>query len=450
MAEGNEITRKILLLSCSNLLWGLIPWPASVLFQSYSSFLIIFTRFLTMSIIILCTVGLIILFDHYHSQHSPAQQPFKISQLWQYFRGKNTEFFNLPQWAYLLIIAIFGLNSMTLLFFWGLKSIGAIVTSIGVILSLLIVTAINWGVGKESMSKFKALYLVTLIGAAIILGIVSATTSDPTEQSGQFEVGSLLILITYSLALSFFVISSGRDKPAAFEYPSIRNTAHYQLIRTFFKLGILSLFAVVSFIPMLFILSVLPTNPAIQEEAIQFFTQLPRWWEIAVNPYGLFLIVGCTIIPYFIFYVLAVNWPKHTSFDLWVGVLQLSEPIINIILGITVLQEVFPISWLLIIIFLMLIAVLTRYLSETETTIFALFLLKVNFQEKLPVMKKVFTFRAVKQIQSLTGEHDLLLDTQFHSARHFNRFIQKQLIPLSGLEKYELLMITGQELDREI
>ncbi|MHA1746522.1 MAG: Lrp/AsnC ligand binding domain-containing protein, partial [Promethearchaeota archaeon] len=153
---------------------------------------------------------------------------------------------------------------------------------------------------------------------------------------------------------------------------------------------------------------------------------------------------------YFIFYVLAVNWPKHTSFDLWVGVLQLSEPIINIILGITVLEEDFPLSWLMIIIFLMLIAVLTRYLSETETTIFAIFLLKVNFQAKLPVMKKVFTFKAVKQIQSLTGEHDLLLDTQFHSAKHFNRFIQKQLIPLAGLEKYELLMITGQELDRNI
>jgi len=448
MAEGNEITRKILLLSCSNLLWGLIPWPASVLFENYSSFLIIFTRFLMMSIIILCTVGIIILIDR--NRHASAQSSFKMSQLWQYVRGKNVEFFNLPQWAYLLIIAILGLNSMTLLFFWGLKSIGAIVTSIGVILSLLIVTAINWGVGKESMSKFKALYLVTLIGAAIILGIVSSTSSDTAPQTGQFEWGSLIILITYSIALSFFVISSGRDKPATSEYLSIRNTAHYQLIRTFFKLGILSGFAVLSFIPMVYILSILPINPEIQAESILFFSQLPRWWEIVVNPHGLFLIIGCTIVPYFIFYVLAVNWPKHTSFDLWVGVLQLSEPIINIILGITVLEEDFPLSWLMIIIFLMLIAVLTRYLSETETTIFAIFLLKINFQAKLPVMKKAFTFKAVKQIQSLTGEHDLLLDTQFHSAKHFNRFIQKQLIPLTGLEKYELLMITGQELDRNI
>jgi len=371
-------------------------------------------------------------------------------QLWQYFRGRNKEFFNLPQWAYLLIVAVLGLNSMTILFFWGLKSIGVIVTSIGVIISLLIVTAINWGMGKESMSKFKALYLVTLIGAAIILGIVSTSNSDSTAQTDQFEWGSLIILIAYSLTLSFFVISSGRDKPAIFEYPSIRNTAHYQLIRTFFKLGMLSLFAVLTFFPMLFILSILPINVAIQEEAIQFFIQLPLLWEIVINPYGLFLIVGCTIIPYFIFYVLAVNCPKHTSFDLWVGVLQLSEPIINIILGVTVLGEEFPISWLLIIISLMLIAVFTRYLSETETTIFAIFLLKVNFQAKLPVMKKAFTFREVKQIQSLAGEHDLLIDTQFHSAKHFNRFIQKQLIPLSGLEKYELLMISGQELDRNI
>jgi len=357
-----------------------------------------------------------------------------LRKLFQYLKTRNNEFFKFPQWVYLLIVGIFGLNSMTILFFLALKTIGVITTSIGVLISLVIVTAINWGRGKEEMTKFKVLYLTTLIGATFILGYISQVYS---ESESSLSFGSIIIVIIYGIALSFFVITGSTDKMSLKEFKIVKENPRYQLIRTFFKLGMLGFFSALVYIPYLFLMSKFNFNEQIDSEITLFFTQLSDWWKIALTFDGIILIIVCTLIPYVIYYIMAANWPKHTSFNLWVGVMQLIEPLINIIIGITLLNEVFPLSWLLIIIFLFGIAVFTRYLSETETQIFAVFLLKIKPQFQLAAMQKAFSIKPVKEVSHMIGDYDIFLDIQLHSSQALNKFIQQDILTLPGLIRYD-------------
>ncbi|MHA1562291.1 MAG: hypothetical protein ACTSPA_09230, partial [Promethearchaeota archaeon] len=181
MASSSSVNKKIIILGFSNILWGFIPWPASNLFKNYSSLLIIFTRFMFMCFFLLLIVSFLLIIDRIKEKDKIKR--INLKKLFLYLKSRNIEFFKFPQWAYLLTVGIFGLNSMTILFFLALKTIGVITTSIGVLISLVIVTAINWGRGKEEMTKFKVLYLTTLIGATFILGYISQVYSESANQS---------------------------------------------------------------------------------------------------------------------------------------------------------------------------------------------------------------------------------------------------------------------------
>ena len=444
MAGSSSVNKKIIILGLCNIFWGFIPWPASNLFKNYSSLLVIFTRFMFMSFFLLLTVGILLIFDRIKEKSKIKR--INLKKLFLYLKSRNKEFFKLPQWAYLLIVGIFGLNSMTILFFLALKTIGVITTSIGVLISLVIVTAINWGRGKEEMTKFKVLYLTTLIGATFILGYISQNHSE-SETSVSF--GSVVLVIIYGIALSFFVITGSTDKMSLKEFKIVKENPRYQLIRTFFKLAMLSLFSALVYIPSLFLMSQFDFNEQINSEIGLFFIQLNDWWKIAITIDGIILIIGCTIVPYLIYYLMAANWPKHSSFNLWVGVMQLIEPLINIIIGITLLNEIFPLSWLLIIIFLFGIAIFTRFLSETETQIFAIFLLKIKPQFQLAAMQKAFSIKPVKEVSHMIGDYDIFLDTQLHSSQALNKFIQQDILTLPGLIRYDFLIITDNILEKD-
>ncbi|MHA1511269.1 MAG: Lrp/AsnC ligand binding domain-containing protein [Promethearchaeota archaeon] len=446
MASSSSVNKKIIILGFSNILWGFIPWPASNLFKNYSSLLIIFTRFMFMCFFLLLIVSFLLIIDRIKEKDKIKR--INLKKLFLYLKSRNIEFFKFPQWAYLLTVGIFGLNSMTILFFLALKTIGVITTSIGVLISLVIVTAINWGRGKEEMTKFKVLYLTTLIGATFILGYISQVYSESANQSS-ISFGSIVLVIFYGIALSFFVITGSTDKMSKNEFKITKENPRYQLIRIFFKLAMLSLFSALVYIPSLFLMSKFNLNEQINSEVGLFFIQLKDWWKIALNIDGIILIIVCTIIPYTIYYIMAANWPKHSSFNLWVGVMQLIDPLISIIIGITLLNEIFPLSWLLIIIFLFGIAIFTRYLSETETQIFAIFLLKIKPQFQLAAMQKAFSIKAVKEVSHMIGDYDIFLDTQLHSSQALNRFIQQDILTLPGIIRYDFLIITNNILEKD-
>ncbi|MHA1674037.1 MAG: Lrp/AsnC ligand binding domain-containing protein [Promethearchaeota archaeon] len=438
-----EVSRKILLLSVCNLLWGLIPWPAFQLFLEFSSFTVIFARFLMMAAIMLGIVGIILLWLRIRNGKSANIQ---VRHVFRYLIQKNPEFYFRAQWIYLLIVAVFGLNLMTILFFYCLKTIGAITTSIGVIISLILVSSIKWGMGKEEISGFKIIYLITLIIATVILGIVSQLQSS----SGGFSAMGIIVVAFYGIALAFFVLSSGADRMSNSEYQILRAEPQYKLFRVFLKLGVLSLFSVVTYIPLLLIMQFLFQEPALQTEITHFFAELPKIGQIIGSWNGMALIIGCTILPYTLYYLLSTSWPKSTSFDLWVGVLQLIEPIINLVLGITVLNEIFPVEWLLVIIFFMLIAIFTKYVSETHAQINAILLLKIEPQRHLEIMKECYRIKASREVRSLIGDYDIMIDLQFATSTAMNRLISQKISQLPGLKRYEILLVTTQDIDRAI
>ena len=94
------------------------------------------------------------------------------------------------------------------------------------------------------------------------------------------------------------------------------------------------------------------------------------------------------------------------------------------------------------------IAIVTRYLSETEAQIFALFLLKTNPNQNKEAMNIAYSFKAVRQVFSLIGNYDLMLDVQLHSSQALNKFIQQTILGLPGLIEYDMLIITKTEMDR--
>ncbi|MHA1519046.1 MAG: Lrp/AsnC ligand binding domain-containing protein [Promethearchaeota archaeon] len=424
-------------------MWGLIPWPAFQLFLEFSSFTVIFARFLMMAATMLGIVGIILL---WHRIRNGKSANIQVRHVFRYLIEKNPEFYFRAQWIYLLIVAIFGLNLMTILFFYCLKTIGAITTSIGVIISLILVSSIKWGMGKEEISGFKIIYLITLIIATIILGLVSQQQSS----SGEFSAMGLVVVFLYGVALAFFVLSSGADRMSNSEYQILRTEPQYKLFRVFLKLGVLSLFSVITYIPLLLIMQFLFQEPALQTEISHFFTELPKIGQIIGSWNGMALIIGCTILPYTLYYLLSTSWPKSTSFDLWVGVLQLIEPIINLVLGITVLNEIFPVEWLLVIVFFMLIAIFTKYVSETHAQINAILLLKIEPQRHLEIMKECYRIKASREVRSIVGEYDIMVDLQFATSTALNRLISQKISEFPGLKRYEVLMVTTQDVDRAV
>jgi len=192
-------------------------------------------------------------------------------------------------------------------------------------------------------------------------------------------------------------------------------------------------------------MKVIDFSPAIvvsgSQEANRFLVELPHFGNIIATWQGIILILGCTTLPYFIYYWLATSWPRYTSFELWVTTLQLIEPIVNLILGVTVLNENFPVVWLFVIIFLIGIGIVMRYLSETETQIFVVFLIRIQSKDSFPAMKKLFTLRSVRSVRNIIGNYDLMCEAQLRSASNLNKLIQKHIVTLPGLIKYELLIL---------
>jgi drug/metabolite transporter (DMT)-like permease len=456
-----EMKRKLALLILSTLMWGIIPWPAANLFKEYSIFLVAFSRFLMMGIVLLGIVTIMLVWSKIQfsiknanktiTQNSSGQV-LSAQNLFKYLKSRNEEFFSLPQWLYLIIVAIFGMSGNIVLFFWGLKTLGAIITSIGYIIALIFVTTVNWGTGKEDVSNMQILYLITLFASMIIIGIIGLDQNQtPISFADPNTIIEFVILIgLYSLSLGFLLISTGADRLNQSELNLLRSNPQYSRLRIFFKIGFISIASAILLIPELFIINFLPLSPDITSEISNFLTNLGDWWELSITMEGIILIFICTIIPYMIYFNLALNWPKNTSFDLWAGVIQILEPIVNILIGIVMLNEVFPTSWLIMVIFLMLIAIITRYLSETESQILGILLLNINPKHEKNAMNYCFHLRSVRTVESLIGEHDIICQLRVTSQKALNKLIQEKIRKIPGLCNYEIIYITGTKLDKTV
>ncbi len=458
--------KKILLLAVINILWGLIPIATQDFFAKYSLFSVVFVRFLISGLFLLILAIL-----------GGKTAGISIQEYKTYLFSENSKFFQLPQWVYLLLIGGIGMNANIILFFWGLKEVGAIITAMGFIIALIILTFLNWGLRKEEFSGFKTMYLVILIITLIILaavssvpieeGGISGTSSNPSNNfNGLFEgltYGGISLVVLYGLSLVLFIITSDTDQLSTNEFPILKKRSSYEMFRSFMKLAMIFIFSALSLLVILSILyysmgipniptDTLEVNTAIDEILLQidqFFGDLERgvWWKIPLSWNGLTLIFFTTIIPYIIYYRLAESW-KEGTFDLWAGVLQIVEPIINIIVGVTFLNENFPVEWLLVIIILLCIAIFIKYISETQAQIQAIILIKLNpLNGENPldtneIIKRLYRIKSIRQIHSIMGEFDLMCTVSSPTKKYLNLIVQKQLNTIPRISNYQILIIT--------
>jgi len=434
------MTQKLLALLVVNLLWGLIPWPAAELFGAYSSFLIVYARFVYSALALLAATAFLIVWVN-----RGAKAPITGGTLARYLAARNGDFFGLPQWVYLLLVAVVGFNAQIVLFFWCLKTLGAIATSIGFVLALLIAAVVNWGAGKEDMSRFKILYLGTLFLATIILGAMSPTTAP----GGSFGPGNLLVLLVFGAVYGFFFVTSAADRMAPEEYRFLRDAPRWVLVRTVFKIAVIFLVAALTLPPIVWALKAAGLRPDLTAEAVRFLREWPQWWRLGVSGSGVVLIVLCTILPTLWFYALATSWPKQSSFDLWAGVLATTEPMLNMVLGLLVLHEAFPLPWLLVAMALMAISILTRYLSETESQVSGVALIDARYDRGRALMEHLYALGPVRRVASLLGEHDLMVETLCASSREWGGAIQ-EIARSPGLAAQRTLLLTRIEFDRVV
>ena len=289
-----DLRKKFGLLLFVNILWGFIPWPAEELFANYSLFIVLFLRFLESGILLLITS--LFLTTYMNKVNSKTNIHFGLKNLSEYLINKNKDFFNFPQWSYLIIVALIGFNGMIVLFFIGLKMLGAVVTSIGFLIGLFGCTILNWGLGKEGMSNFKILYLFTLIIGAAILGIASQF-SGQTGNSGTNNLISalsfegFLITILYGICYAFFLITSSTDRMTNNELHLKRQEPLYEILRTCWKTGIIMLIATLLLIPQLWLLLQLNLPSDILTQCQGFFQQLPTIGSILFSPNVLILTI---------------------------------------------------------------------------------------------------------------------------------------------------------------
>jgi drug/metabolite transporter (DMT)-like permease len=449
----SDLGKKFGLLLFANILWGFIPWPAAELFASYSLFIVVLLRFLEGGILLMVTAFIMTLYMNHKS--NKERIIFGVKNFKDYLQAKNKDFFNAPQWLYLIIIALIGFNGMIVLFFIGLKMLGAIVTSIGFLIGLFVCTIINWGLGKEGMSNFKILYLFTLIVGAIILGLANQYQDSTGSSGGTNLISALswegfLVTIFYGVTYAFFLVTSSTDRLTNSELHIKRIEPRYEVLRTCWKTGLIMIIAAVILIPQLWLLQLLPLPSNILLEINNFFFQLPNIGQLLFLPNTLLLTVVCTVSPFLLFYFLGVVWPKTSSFDLWAGILSIAEPMVNMILGITVLQEPFPITWLTVVMILMGIAIIMRYLSESETQVNAVLLVKLKFNHDREAMMYAYHMSGVKTVKFLLGDWDLMIVIQSNSQKSLNFLIGTELGKMPGLDQYKLLNILETNLDNTL
>lgn len=444
MNKGGKITNKLLILASSNILWGLIPLASGYLLNNYSSFTLIFFRFLTMTIFLIFTILILILIQ---KSRNPNGNSPKFDFIYSYLKSRNESFFSIPQWLYLLILSIFGLNFLTIFYFFGLKFLGAIITSIGIMFSLILSSIINWGMGKEQLTGFKQLYLFTLIGTIVILAIVSVSMEPNVPYKISWSI-KFIVVIMFGLATTFFIISGSTDKISPIEIKFLKKVPNYQLLRTLIKLAVLSFYSSIFLILMLLLLQFIPFPDIIGDEITYFWIEIKNLSGFFKTGYTYLLIIGFTIFPYLIYYYSASIWPKNSSFDLWASVLQLLEPITTLFIGIAFLKENFPVSWFLTIVFMLIVGILMKFLSETHAQIYALFFIKIRPQKQKSIFKQLYSQYEVKKISSLIGEFDLMVYTQFPSSKSLNLFLYEIIQSTKEIQSYEMQIITEFMLDR--
>ncbi|MHA1671719.1 MAG: Lrp/AsnC ligand binding domain-containing protein [Promethearchaeota archaeon] len=436
-----KITNKYIFnIIIANLLWSFIPIIVTGLFDGISIFTIIILRFLTSGIILFIIAILIALVNNYIDK--AARIPLK-----EYFfnlRHKNKRFYNIRTYNYYFLIGFFGLILHIIFFFFALKTTSIPFTMIGILLTIIFIAFYEKGVNYEKFDIFRILFIL-MISFTIII-IISVSFRGAQLSGIPIELRGIIYLILYSITGSFLFISMERESFSKKELRNINKNKYYKIPRALLKISISFISGVIILIPVLLVILLLPFETDFTQEIVYFFNDLLSLNSILFRWEIIYLIIFATIIPYLLIFLASVNW-KTTSltYSQWSSILGLIEPISTLIFAVILSSQYFPHEYLIIVIVLLIIAVVLRYAHEIKNVINAYILLKIdkNSLNTLPI--RILKFYGIKEIYSLIGRFDLMLNVRVNSFKDFNYLINRKLKPLNEILEVKVQFVNKKE-----
>ena len=420
----------------ANILWSLIPVFVTGLFDEYSIFMIIFLRFFVSGVFLLI-IGLIYIILNNRTISNPEFK-IELKKLFKFTLRKNEKFFDMKYIYYFAFLGFFGIVLQIIGYFLALKTTSIAFTMIGFPLSIVLVAFYEHGVKAEKLDFFKVLYLLILIFSIAIIIFVK------TGQKGSSSVGfsGFFYVLLFTGCVTFLHIGMTRESYSKGEIKFVNKNTNYKIVRMIIKLSLIFFMGIGLLFPFLIIVYLLPIEGALRTESIKFFEEFNIIFAITLRWEVLFLIFFSTVIPYLLIFIARVNWsPYNLTYSQWGSIVTIIEPIGGILFGVLIVNESFPIEFLIIIIFLLTISILLRYAHETNNKVNAIILLNKK-QGLLPNLAlELLKIEGICCVDSLLGTHDLMLNVKTNSIKDIYYIINTEIKKFEGIEDIEILFI---------
>ncbi|MFW9899505.1 MAG: hypothetical protein ACFFDO_09640 [Candidatus Thorarchaeota archaeon] len=425
--------KHIFYIIAANTLWSLIPVIVYGLFNEISIITIIFLRFFVSGVILFALAVLFVLINNKYTK----KEPISLKELFKFTISKNESFLNLRYVFYFAIMGFFGIIAQLIFFFLALKITTISLTMIGFQLSIIIIAFYEHGAQSEKLDFFKSLYIIILIFS---IGIIISIKAQ--EPAARFTQIGFLYIILFTLSLAFFQITVDRDVYSKEEIKIINKNDSYKIPRLLIKISLTFLTGIALMFPFIFILYLIPVQTDLTFEIGQFFNDISSIIQIFFLWEIILLILLSTIVPYLLIFIAYAKWsPYNLTYRQWNCILTIIEPIGGLFFGVLFRVDSFPLMFLTIVLFLLIMSILLRYVHESTNKVNAYLLLNKKKGTLKGLALKILKFNGIYSIQSLVGMHDILVNIRTNSIRDFYSLVNEKLRNLEEIKNIMILFI---------
>lgn len=422
----------------ANLLWSFIPIVVMGLFSEISILTIIFLRFFISGIFLFVIAISLVLVNNYLNE----EKKISLKELFLNLKHKNRRFYRIRQYNYNFLIGFFGIILHILFYFLALKRTSIPFAMIGMLMTIIFISLYEKGVNYEKFDIFRILFIIMLTFSILIIAFVSLQGAE--IKGDPIDLLGFIYLVLYSITGSFLYISIDRDSFSKKELINININKYYKTPRALIKMAISFISGVVLLITAAILIAFLPFETDITQEAIAFFNELRFIFLILGRWEIIYLIIFATILPYLLIFLARVNWKTtNLAYSQWSSILGLIDPISTLIFSVLIVNEFFPLGYLIIVIVFLVITIVLRYAHEVKNIVQAKIMLRIKKGSLKLIPIKILKFYGVREIESLIGRYDLMLHVKVNSFKDFHYLMNRKLKLID-----EILAINVQFVDK--
>ena len=406
------------------------------LFSEISILTIIFLRFFISGIVLFVIAILLVLVNNYLNK----ENKISLKELFLNLRHKNKRNYSICQYNYYFLIGFFGIILHILFFFLALKKTSIPFVMIGMLMTIIFISFYEKGVNYEKFDTFRVLFIVMLFFSILIITFVSLQGAE--IKGDPIELLGFIYLVLYSITGSFLYICIDRDSFSKKELIDININKYYKIPRALIKMAIAFISGVILLILASILITLLPFETDITQEANAFFNELQFIFVILGRWEIIYLIIFATILPYLLIFLAKVNWKTTIlTYSQWSSILGLIDPMSTLIFSVILVNEFFPHGYLIIVIVFLVITIVLRYAHEVRNIVQAKILLKIKNGSLKLMPIKILKYYGVRKIESLIGRYDLMLHVKVNSFKDFHYLINRKLKLIDDIVAIEVQFV---------